>query len=64
MSWLTQATGENQIHVVPLKDQLDHEFDHECWCKPWSEVIQFGATIWVHNAKDGREVHERKKALN
>lgn len=44
------------FHVIPVGDLRVHAAQSICWCFP----LQVDPVIWVHNAKDCREVLERQ----
>ncbi len=44
-----------RIHALPVGDLEVHAAQSTCWCHPTETSPQ----VWVHNAKDCREVHER-----
>jgi len=47
------------VHVSPESDQFEHriEPDGECWCGPWSEIVEGG--VIVHHPN----LTERARAL-
>lgn len=59
--WLVDAEGET-IHVLPIKDALDHESSDECVCGPSPTPVkrEDGSVGWfqTHHSLDGREAEE------
>jgi hypothetical protein len=55
-------TQDNEVHVIPRGDAIDHPLTDECICGPRNEVVQRddGSFGWlaVHNSVDGREFSE------
>ena len=49
--------AENDVHVVPLNDILEHSNDSDCWCDPEVNIVGADLVI-VHNSFDGREERE------
>lgn len=54
------------VHVIPDRDEREHETGFECWCEPRVEWIDPatglpypGGALVVHNSADGREYCER-----
>jgi len=45
------------IHVYPLDDSKEHEFETTCDCDPSLEFVN-GEMIVIHNSFDGREYLE------
>lgn len=63
MSWLTTESDDFTSHVVPLDDDIIHEWTRNCVCAPTSEFTTDhpdGNTRWihVHHSLDGREANE------
>lgn len=57
--WLACWVTDQDIHVVPIEDALEHE-DEDCACLPRAEAVNnpdgsFAAFLTTHNAWDGRE---------
>lgn len=55
--------GENEMHVVPLGDAIEHDISgDDCPCGPDVESVfrDDGSNGWVitHHSLDGRELHE------
>lgn len=49
----------NQIHVIPLNDDVEHGETVDCVCGPDLEAIGEPAVLLVrHHSLDGREHHE------
>lgn len=61
MSWITLTLDEDEVHVVPLDDDVDHSPD-DCVCGPTVEVVfrEDGSNGWLvsHVSLDGREGKE------
>lgn len=59
-SWRKASDDKNDaLHVVPVADLMDHTLHAECACEPDVDLVERAdhsvATIYIHNAKDGRE---------
>lgn len=56
--WVCRKVCDNEMHVVPDRDIVDHEPD-DCMCGPRTEPMQRedGSYGWmvVHSSLDGRE---------
>jgi hypothetical protein len=48
---------DEDIHVVPRNDTVDHWTTVHCWCQPERDNEQLN--VVVHNSADGREAYER-----
>lgn len=47
-------------HILPSDDEREHDESPYCWCGPSVEIIaDDGSSMYVHNAADRREEHER-----
>ena len=54
--WAVMRNRYNRfLHIVPMNDCREHEFDKTCWCRP--EVDDDEDRI-THHAMDGREAFE------
>ena len=56
----------DDVHVVPLDDIVDHQPDEDCVCGPRAEPVPRadGSIAWmhVHHSLDGREATEAQTA--
>lgn len=51
------------IHVVPVKDEKEHEDSSACWCKPVVEW-EHAEPLCIHNSADGRELIEQAEEIS
>lgn len=63
---MSRSEGEWEwLHVIPIGDKKIHCANKNCWCFPVPDKDPTGNyapdTIWVHNAADCREKHERQE---
>lgn len=49
---------EEDVHVMPIDDLVEHEPTIDCWCRPVRFVTPVGPDVIVHNALDARELIE------
>jgi hypothetical protein len=54
--WQVHNCGAT-IHVVPVGDTHEHDFNSQCRCHPEQEPGM--KSIFVHNSYDGREAFEK-----
>lgn len=47
----------DELHVIPIGDDVDHEETGDCPCGPHLDIEGAGL-IYVHHSLDGREQHE------
>lgn len=56
------AAVNDEAHVIPAFDAIDHTADHDCVCYPRCETVQRdnGSLGWlyIHHSLDGRERRE------
>ena len=45
---------EDEIHVIPARDQKEHLLTPNCWCAPYID-LDADCEVYVHNALDGRD---------
>lgn len=45
------------VHVTPIDDAIDHDFDMDCICGPDVEFTE-GRPLVSHHSLDGREASE------
>jgi hypothetical protein len=57
--WGVFQEGE-EMHVIPLKDTMDHSTSANCWCLPFQADPEERPWIYAHNSLDGREDDERR----
>lgn len=48
----------NNIHVIPLNDDIMHHASPKCLCQPLNDPES--TTVYVHHAFDNREAQERQ----
>ena len=58
--WKTEETTDDEVHVHPLEDLVDHVLDEDmCICGPWVECIPRedarDGWMYTHHALDGRD---------
>jgi hypothetical protein len=49
-------SSDDDIHVLPLGDLVEHEQSRKCWCVPMLE--QHVSMLVTHHSADGREQDE------
>lgn len=54
--WLVEQDEDGNKHVVPIKDEKEHDLDEQCWCRPRHDKDD--KTVIIHRSKDRREDHE------
>lgn len=47
----------NEMHVMPVNDEVEHDEDQNCVCGPNVEIVSNGVIV-VHHSLDGREKNE------
>lgn len=57
--WENTQLDNDDVHVVPVADTIDHVKTDDCACEPTVEPVKRkdGSIGWVytHNAQDGRK---------
>lgn len=62
--WLDEYVDPDHVHVMPIDDLIEHEYDEEGYCPCGPEVRpverEDGSIAWlyIHNALDGRDLEE------
>lgn len=59
--WLTEwhtLADEEQIHIVPVGDLVEHERTRDCACGPYREHLEGRDWLYMHASLDGRELLE------
>lgn len=62
--WIDECADMDHVHVTPIDDLIEHEYDEEgdCPCGPEVRPVERedGSIAWlyVHNALDGRDLEE------
>lgn len=62
--WVDECVDMDHVHVIPIDDLIEHEYDEEgdCPCGPEVRPVERedGSIAWlyVHNALDGRDLEE------
>lgn len=46
------------LHVVPVNDYIDHEYDYEGECACGPTPLMEAGIVYVHHSLDGREEDE------
>lgn len=63
--WGVFKPGDDDTHVVPLGDVIEHELDESCVCGVATEPVprDDGTIAWLftHHSADGRETREKKQ---
>lgn len=58
MSKQWKLVHDDQTHVIPMEDDIDHEESVFCVCGPLVEKQRSGILIVVHKSSDRREYFE------
>lgn len=56
--WLSEwreLDGEEQLHITPEGDLVEHEQGESCVCGPYAEHLGGKDWLYAHWALDGRE---------
>lgn len=53
-------TFDNDIHIVPNDDLIEHDFSDSCLCGPvWEPRLNDHGYLYTHHSLDGREMKEK-----
>ncbi len=55
--WTVFEDEDGNRHVLPIRDQREHDTSVDCWCTPRRDFES--PWVVVHNSKDQREAHEK-----
>lgn len=55
--WVDRG-DEEQMHIRPVGDLIEHELTEECACGPQVEHLAEREWAYVHHSLDGRELLE------
>lgn len=54
--WLAVAKGNEEMHIIPQNDLIEHTCSDECVCGPTLTYLGEGQILVAHISLDGREV--------
>jgi len=56
--WLAVVVTEEEIHILPHEDLIEHMESEECVCGPSLQDLGDGQIMISHASLDGREFNE------
>lgn len=62
-AWVVVSVGEEEIHIVPQGDLVEHVMNDECICDPATQYLEGGGKMHTHSSFDGRELKEPDRTV-
>lgn len=56
--WVCVVKDNEEMHIIPVADLIDHTEDEECVCVPQITDLGEGQCMYTHVSLDGREKNE------